>query len=396
MSTFAYLGQIGNRDLNDVIHGNGFYAVNDTNVVHSLNNYPDDSALTYKIAYTYADIIPFIKLYYERDYYGERGYEIPSDEIPSDEIPSDKLTLYRQLYLHMSGTGPKVITGTLEIVNNDDFTMQTFHRLPDDSTWTRKRLNNKWTDWKYDINKETFLLQMADDIKLNRSNVNIGIQHYSPIYDDRPIRDEITKKVDQREYDTKLTRKNPVFTGRMTVENGNLISFDDIVLGNANNTSASDKSISVMINNNEYPLIRTSYSNPSNLPDVVIGNGFTYFDVRRDFAEDRFPLFWNDGNDANRLLLREHLYWTYKGSGRNLTLSLARKNYMEILVIVYNNVQANWISSFHIPTQEDRQLSLCVPEWGRVADPEFVYTYNEANDTITVSSTVFNLDLYAR
>ena len=62
MSTFAYLGEVGNRDLNDLCCYNGFFAVNDPTVVHTLNNYPDDSDLTYKIAFQYdTEIKPYIQ-----------------------------------------------------------------------------------------------------------------------------------------------------------------------------------------------------------------------------------------------------------------------------------------------------------------------------------------------
>lgn len=45
------------------------------------------------------------------------------------------------------------VKGILEIQSDDDFTIQTFHRLPDGSVWTRTydKKENKWTSWASEV-----------------------------------------------------------------------------------------------------------------------------------------------------------------------------------------------------------------------------------------------------
>ena len=45
------------------------------------------------------------------------------------------------------------VKGILEIQSDDDFTIQTFHRLPDASVWTRTydKKENKWTSWASEV-----------------------------------------------------------------------------------------------------------------------------------------------------------------------------------------------------------------------------------------------------
>lgn len=395
MSTFAYLGEVGNRDLNDLCCYNGFFAVNDPTVVHTLNNYPDDSDLTYKIVFRYdTEIKPYIQLYY-----GEFL-----------DIPLDKVTVYTQLYRHMSGTGDKVITGTLEVESSDDYAMQIFHRLPDDITWKRHKLNGIWSPWVYEINKNTIFHQIADGVKINRNDVKInsGIVNYTPKYDTAPIMAEINTKAGPEDLVQRLSRKNPEFTGELTIENGKLVMMNDFVLDTHDVPigvrPGSNRSIQASLDGVNYPILQTiaaSENGPygsTTAPNYHLGylDGLVFFHARRKDNYDRFPLYWSTWEPKNRVLLREHLYWTYIGEGRQIILPTARKNFTEILVYVYHNTNPHWTSTFRVPVLEGRVLQLCVNEWPRVADPEFIYSYHLPTDSITVTSPVFNMKLYAR
>ena len=101
--SFGYLGELTNRNLNDVRHGEGFYEVLDPNIVSSFNNYPDDSNILYKLLYQVNDL--------NQKYAIFKGIQ--------NYITQDKANRIRERhessYKHMSGTGSKVITGILEV-----------------------------------------------------------------------------------------------------------------------------------------------------------------------------------------------------------------------------------------------------------------------------------------
>lgn len=66
-----------------------------------------------------------------------KGYDKSNPSRPSNYIPSNYFP----------------VKGILEIQSDDDFTIQTFHRLPDGSVWSRTydKKENKWTSWASEV-----------------------------------------------------------------------------------------------------------------------------------------------------------------------------------------------------------------------------------------------------
>ena len=116
ISTMGYLGILGNKNLNDLvkIECNGFYEVNDPNVVNSFNNYPDDSHLLYKIMNDDTRLYTKIR-------------ELQPKYATNENITLIK-NIFRPSYEHLSGLGQRVITGILEntVSQSKDFCMQKF------------------------------------------------------------------------------------------------------------------------------------------------------------------------------------------------------------------------------------------------------------------------------
>lgn len=223
---YGYLGELNNRNLDSLISGEGFYEVNNPEIVSSFNNYPDDSHILYKLLFQHEDLNRKYKIY--------TGTE---DKI-TPEILEELKTRHKAVYDHLSGAGSKVIRGILEIRNFEetdinrpeiiyqhirgDIRYQRFYRFNDNVSFIRYWNGYQWTEWFYLYTSNTEYLILAEDvITLKNSDIlKRAFQHYAPPYDDTRLKAEIEKKTDIDEFNKKLKYKDSEPSGVFTLTGG--------------------------------------------------------------------------------------------------------------------------------------------------------------------------------
>lgn len=216
---YGYLGELTNRNLNNLTSGEGFYEVNNPDIVSSFNNYPDDSHILYKLLFQSDDLNRKYKIY----------TDIENKITP--EILEELKTRHKAVYDHLSGAGVKVIKGILEIRNFDNDTeiyyrriigQQTFYRLNDNVIFQRFLDSDGWSDWTYMYTNTSEYLLIAEDVILSKSREQLekAFKHYAPPYDDTRIKEEIAKRIDLDEFNTKLRYKNSEPRGTLVFKGG--------------------------------------------------------------------------------------------------------------------------------------------------------------------------------
>lgn len=217
---YGYLGELINRNLNSLTSGEGFYEVNNPEIVSSFNNYPDDSHILYKLLFQSDDLNRKYKIY----------TDIENKITP--EILEELKIRHKAVYDHLSGAGSKVIKGVLEIRNFDQTdgpvynrevsSMQRFFRVNDNISFQRFFDGSSWSEWTYIYTNTFEYLLITEDVILSkkREHFEKAFRHYAPPYDDTRIKEEIDKRIDLDEFNRKLRYKDSEPTGTLTFRGG--------------------------------------------------------------------------------------------------------------------------------------------------------------------------------
>jgi len=307
---YGYLGELTNRNLNSLTSGEGFYEVNNPDIVSSFNNYPDDSHILYKLLFQSDDLNRKYKIYTD------------TENKITPEILEELKTRHKAVYDHLSGAGSKVIKGILEIRNFDQTdgpvynrrinSMQRFFRVNDNVSFQRFFDGYNWSEWAYIYTNTFEYLLIAEDIILSKDRTHFekAFRHYAPPYDDTRIKEEIEKRIDLDEFNRKLRYKNSEPTGTLTFRGGagsetsvggNIVSASKgpLIIDTLNRGDGSGSFVHSRTPDGFYMQILRAYDGMH----LGIGhNGYTR--VRFETSGKRgarsvYPtnVFWNDGNN---------------------------------------------------------------------------------------------------
>lgn len=227
---YGYLGKLNNVNLNKITGVNGYFEISDPNVVSSMNNYPDDSNILFKLLYEHTKLNEISERYKKNN---------NSDWTITGEILTKLTNRHLKTYLHLSGTGEKCIKGVLEVTSgNVDsqftpggynyyiqgeeyggyryrreghrptfYTKQVFTRFSDNVRFIRYETNhNTWTPWAYIVDEDSFWLLLADDHKIPKTEQEVenAFLHYKPLYDPTRLKNEINARATIAQYNEKL------------------------------------------------------------------------------------------------------------------------------------------------------------------------------------------------
>lgn len=310
---FGYLGELKNINLDNLTNAEGFYEINDPNIVSSFNNYPDDSHILYKLIFQHDDLNKKYKIYTNID-----------NKITKDILDNIK-NRHKAVYYHLSGSGQKVITGILEVRNFEDqklseeskkniFCYQKFYRANDNVSFVRYYNGASWTEWAYVYTDNTEYLQIAEDIVISKTTdmLNRAFQYYAPPYDDTRLKAEVETKTDMDEFNKKLKKNNSEMGGTLTLRGGSgsrpnsnmlYVSKGPLIVDTDNKTNGDGSYIHAKIPSGHYQQLSRIYVDGS---AVHLGIGHpTYSRVHINNssrgASGQYPtnLFWNDPNNPD-------------------------------------------------------------------------------------------------
>lgn len=295
--SYGYLGEIENINLDTIKYFDGYYAVNDPNVVSTFNNYPDDSHILQKVLYNIDELNAKYKIYKD-----------VSDFISSKKA-SEIRVRHEDVFKHLSGTGSKCIKGVLEVrsVNQEDSSpiicVQKFYRANDNIAFIRVLENDVWGEWKYMLDDSDVHLQMADDLIISKDKDTLkkGFKYYAPPYDDTRIRNEITKRVTVPEFDTKLRKNDTTMSGTFRIDGGGTLFTNGPFIINTKHGDGGDGSyVHGLVDGTHYQQVFRSYGGPS--LGVGHNNGSQlHFNTPGRGGQGIYPtnIFWNDPNNLD-------------------------------------------------------------------------------------------------
>ena len=293
--SYGFLGEIDNINLDKLKYFDGYYSVNNPNVVSTFNNYPDDSHILQKVLYNTSEL--------------NQKYSIYKDD--SNYISLNKIEKIKErhedVFKHLSSTGEKCIKGILEIrsANTEDSSpemcIQKFYRANDNVSFIRVLNDGEWGDWKYMLDDTNEYLQIASDIIISKDKNTLkkGFNYYAPPYDDSKIRAEIDKRVNQDEFDTKLKKKDTIMSGRFRIDGPGKVECNGPFIVETQNGSAGGSYIYGKVGDH-YQHLFMSYNGPSlsvghdNYSQVQFGNPGRG-------GQGIYPsnIFWNDPNNLD-------------------------------------------------------------------------------------------------
>ena len=295
--SYGFLGEIDNTNLNNLKYFDGYYSVNNPSIVSTFNNYPDDSHILQKVLYDIEELNLKYKIYKDTS-----GFITP------DKVNEIKLR-HEAVFKHLSGTGEKCIKGVLEVRSANDennsptICVQKFYRANDNIAFIRMLENNTWTEWKYMLDDTDLYLQIADDVIISKDKDSLkkGFKYYAPPYDDSRIRNEITRRVNNAEFNTKLKKNNTTMTGTFRIDGGGTLNTNGPFIIDTMHGDGGDGSFVHGIgDNNHAQQVFRSYGGPS------LGVGHNNYSQVFIFSPGRggqgiYPtnIFWNDPNNLD-------------------------------------------------------------------------------------------------
>ena len=206
----GYIGELTNIDLDTLVKPihTGLYGCNDSSIITSYNHYPDDTVIIEKLINTTSDTV---KTFSTTNSDGSFTY--------------NDITL-KAIYDHMIGTGAKIIQGNLEVVCVDDgtFCMQRFHRINDNTTFTRV-YDGTWGEWSYEESYTKYTQQFANDNNNIRNDADIqaAINKYQPKFDDTALRNAINTKASIDDANARVNRSGDEAWGEFHFRGGTYI-----------------------------------------------------------------------------------------------------------------------------------------------------------------------------
>lgn len=310
---FGYLGELKNINLDNLTNAEGFYEINDPNIVSSFNNYPDDSHILYKLIFQYDDLNKKYKIYTDID-----------NKITTNVLEKIK-TRHKAVYEHLSGSDKKVITGILEIRNYDDqtlddnnkkkvFSQQRFFRSNDYVTFVRHFNGTSWSDWSYVYTDNTEYLQIAEDIVISKTSEMLqrAFQYYAPPYDDTRLKAEVETKTDMTEFGKKLKKNDSEPGGTFTlrggtgaVNNANILTVEKgpLIIDTDNKANGDGSYIHSKIPSGHYQQLFRTYQDGNGIYLGVGHNAYSrvYLNNGSRGGNSQYPtnLFWNDPNNPD-------------------------------------------------------------------------------------------------
>lgn len=422
--SFGYLNKINNKNLDELIGISGYFEVNDPEMVSVFNSYPDDSKILRNLLYNFSYINEILYRY---------------NSVYSEIITGNHNLMHLQrhlpVYQHLTGSGPKVIVGILEVnsvndfINEDhkntrnDFTHQIFHRLNDEVSFQRFYNGYNWTEWSYIHTTDTYYLTLADGITMNKIKAEIrnAIASYAPRYDDSAIKQAILSKVTKVEFDRKLKKENANMSGTLTLTGGPGVDGEL-----ANNVKVDSGNLIIDTDGNLSGLATYVVNpTPSNFPHKLLSVesgpnlriGHKWHSRTRFINESRgghvqytSNIFWNDPNNLDNEI--QHLgrlqhrildgIWPKPQPGS----WLIDYEKMEDLLVVHSNSRTNYHvgrGAFIWPlcTRENVDLTLTTPDvaYGNgapMADTEARVSLYFSNNAITINPLHVSFTAYIR
>lgn len=294
--SYGYLGEMTNRNLNDVRNYDGYFEVNNPGIVSTFNNYPDDSHILQKILYNTAELNAKFKIYTDNPNY------------ITEEVKQKIKQLHEAVFQHLSGMGEKCIVGILEVKsasvenNEEGMCLQRFYRANDNVSFIRTYFDGNWSEWKYELDDEKIYLQLADDVIIDKDNDSLirGFRYYAPPYDDSRIKAEISRRVTVDEFETKLKKNNTIINGRLRIDGGGTLVTNGRLVLAANGTGGDGSFIHSSADGGHNQQHFRSYDGPS----LGVGhNNYTQivFTTPGRGGQGIYPtnIFWNDPNNLD-------------------------------------------------------------------------------------------------